>query len=601
MRPRYLVLVSRDDALEERARRIAETLDLRLRAISPPCAVMTNEACDCLDLGAAGVVLGTLFHRHGAARPLSSFSSTAQSTLERTGLQHLLDCFWGGYVAIDCRERTVEILRDPSGALPCYRASARGAALCASDIDLLFGAGARVARLNWDAVARVLGSGGLPTEETALEGVTMLLPGTSVRLESGREQMVTRWSPWTLVAPDALSAEERSARLHRVVQHCVASWASVFHSPLVSLSGGLDSSIVAACLASANAGKGAGERCLTMFTEDAAGDERGYARELCAALGQPLDECSFDLAAIDIARPLGLHLPRPIGRAQNQSYESAHLAVAQREGTDAFFTGNGGDNVFAFSQSAAALVDRVRTEGWGGGALRTLLDICAQTGAGPIRVLAAARRLSKRPPGYCWKPNLLFLDPGVAAALEALPLRHPWLDAPVGALPGQAAHIAGLVRVQLNLEPERSLFAPVVNPLLSQPVIEACLAIPSWAWRDGGRDRAVARDAFKTKLPAAVVTRRTKGTPDAFLGEIVRRNREAIRSRLLNGELAGHGLLDRDAIERALAPDRLGGGEEDMRLLELANVEAWVSAWVSHLPAPGRPVPPALRPTRSSG
>lgn len=586
MRPRYLLLVSGDEALHDRARAIAAATGLRVAALAPPFAVLVNEDCPCLAASGFGLVIGTLFHGHGPAKAIRETGGNAAGAIATGGLAHLLRSYWGGYVAVEFGPGGVEILRDPSGALGCYRAEAEGVLLFASDLDLLLAGGATVPGIDWNGLASILGSSGLPTARTALRGIETVLPGTAVKLTGGHEEVAQRWSPWEHAASEPVSDEERDARLHRVVQHCVAAWASLWKRPLVSLSGGLDSSIVAACLAAARSDA----HCATMFTDDPAGDERSYARDLCGRLGLPLAECRYELEGVDTARPLGLHLPRPVGRAQNQAYERAHIALARREGVDVFFTGNGGDNVFGYSQSAAALVDRVRAEGVGAGACTTLRDICAHTGAGPLRVLRAAWQLGRRAPGYQWKPNLLYLHPEVAARLAGEALRHPWLDAPAGALPGQAAHVSGLVRVQLNIEPDRSLFAPVVNPLLSQPVVEACLAVPSWAWREGGRDRAVARDAFAAQLPASIAQRRTKGTPDPFLGQILRRDRSAIRDRLLGGELARRALLDLPALERALAPDQPMTGEAHMRLLELTNVEAWVSAWVSHLPAAGRPV-----------
>jgi len=151
-------------------------------------------------------------------------------------------------------------------------------------------------------------------------------------------------------------------------------------------------------------------------------------------------------------------------------------------------------------------------------------------------------------------------------------------------LPGRAVHIAGLVRAHPTLESDRSRIAPVINPLLSQPIVEACLAIPSWQWREGGRDRAMARTAFAERLPAAIVERRVKGTPDPFCSEIVRRRRDELRERLMDGQLAAHGILDPGAIEEALRPGRPTASEQNVRLLELVNVEAWATAWSSHRP-----------------
>ncbi len=575
------MLVSKGAELAESAQRIAERTSLHLARCAQPVAVLVNEACRCLEIDGEGVLIGTLFHRHGPACALQALGAAERSALARGGTEALLKSYWGGYLAVRVCGDAVEILRDPSAALPCYRARAGGMAMFASDVELLTMAGGAPDGIAWDALGRILYSCGLPAIETALAGITTLFPGAAVALEERSERPLPGWSPWDFVTPCAGEETVATAeRLRRVVEQCVAAWASLYRHPLVSLSGGLDSSIVAASLARSRSSAS----CLTLYTDDPAGDERGFARDVCAGLGLPLLESRYDLDVVDLGHALGAHLPRPMGRAEAQPYERAHRDAAARIGADAFFTGNGGDNVFGFSQSAAALADRALHEGPGAGAFATLRDICRQTGAGPLRVVRAAVAIARRPPAYRWKPSPSFLHPDLIASLQGLELSHPWLEAPPWALPGKAAHIAGLVRAHPTLESDRSRFAPLINPLLSQPIVEACLTIPSWQWREGGRDRAVARAAFADRLPAAIVERRVKGTPDPFCGEIVRRKREELRERLLDGQLARHRILDPGAIEETLRPGRPTAGEQNARLLELINVEAWATAWSSHRP-----------------
>lgn len=582
MRPRYLLLAGPAAAVA--AARAAEATGLRVARSTPRVAVLVNEACHCLEIDAEAAVVGTLFHRHGPARPIEKFGETERGTLAREGTEALLRSYWGGYLAIRARGEAVEILRDPSAALPCYRAWSDGTAMFASDVELLAMATGEPHAIAWDALGRFLHACGLPTTATALAGIGALLPGDAIALEGASERALPGWSPWDFVAPPDEEAAATTERLRRVIELCVAGLSASCRHPLVSLSGGLDSSIVAACLARA----GRGASCLTMYTDDPAGDERGFAQALCAELGLPLAECRYDLDAVDLGRALGAHLPFPVGRAEAQPYEAAHRAVAARIGADAFFSGNGGDNVFGFSQSAAALADRALHEGPGAGAFATLRDICRQTGAGPLRVTRAAVRIARQPAAYVWKPSLGFLHPDLVASMQDRVFTHRWLDAPPWALPGKAAHIAGLLRAHLTLESDRSRIAALVNPLLAQPVIEVCLSIPSWQWRDGGRDRAAVRAAFADRLPPAILARRVKGTPDPFCGEIVQRKRSELRERLLDGWLVAHQILDPGAIEEALRPERSTTGEENVRLLELVNAEAWCSAW-SSAPAGGVP------------
>ncbi|MEN3746085.1 asparagine synthase-related protein [Sphingomonas sp. HF-S3] len=573
MRPRYLLLVGPEAV--PAANCAAQATGLHLAWSAPSVAILVNDSCSCLEIDSQATVVGTLFHRHGPARPIEAFGEAEQVTLARDGTQALLRSYWGGYLALLMRGDAVEILRDPSASLPCYRARSGRTALFASDVDLLAQTKGEPLAIDWNALGRFLHSCGLPTTETALEGVSVLLPGDAILLDGASERTSPGWSPWDFVEPRAEEPNATVERLRRTIELCVAGLSARYKHPLVSLSGGLDSSIVAACLARA----GRTASCLTMYTDDPAGDERGFAGTLCTELGLPLATCRYDLGNVDLGRALGAHLPFPVGRAEAQPYEAAHRAVAARVGADAFFSGNGGDNVFGFSQSAAALADRALYEGPGAGAFATLRDICRQTGAGPLRVTRAAARIAGQPAAYVWKPSLGFLHPDLIASLSDRVFTHRWLDAPPGALPGKAAHIAGLLRAHLTLESDRSRIAPLVNPLLAQPIVEACLSIPSWQWREGGRDRAAVRSAFAGRLPEGILARRVKGTPDPFCGEIVQRTREELRARLLDGQLVARRILDPNAIDEALRPDRSTSAEQNVRLLELVNAEAWCGGW----------------------
>ncbi|WP_404337867.1 asparagine synthase-related protein [Sphingomonas sp. MMS12-HWE2-04] len=177
---------------------------------------------------------------------------------------------------------------------------------------------------------------------------------------------------------------------------------------------------------------------------------------------------------------------------------------------------------------------------------------------------------------YAWAPDPNLLNP---EALEAAGPRppHDWLDAPGDALPGRAAHIAKISRTQNYAEGlPRDQALEAVHPLLSQPIFELCLSIPSWNWVAGGRDRSVARAAFGPTLPQQTVTRRTKGGPGAFHRQVAHSRAPEIRDRLLGGSLAENGLLDVAAIEASLKSRADTPEFSYDRLLELVDTEAWI-------------------------
>jgi asparagine synthase (glutamine-hydrolysing) len=116
-------------------------------------------------------------------------------------------------------------------------------------------------------------------------------------------------------------------------------------------------------------------------------------------------------------------------------------------------------------------------------------------------------------------------------------------------------------------------------PLMTQPVVEACLAVPTWQWISGGVNRSVAREAFEAELPPTVRHRRSKGTMDGFVAQLYNRHRAAVRDRLLGGNLVRMGIIDAAAVAAALDACGPLTGFGYGRLMALLDVEVWTGCW----------------------
>ena len=120
-----------------------------------------------------------------------------------------------------------------------------------------------------------------------------------------------------------------------------------------------------------------------------------------------------------------------------------------------------------------------------------------------------------------------------------------------------------------------------MNPLLSQPLLELCLSLPTYLLTQGGHGRALARRAFAQHLPPQIVNRRSKGGLAEHVAEVLGRNVQEIRAMLLDGQLARHGLLNRANVEEVLSgrPTALAGHASQIHGLVAA--QAWLDRWVS--------------------
>jgi asparagine synthase (glutamine-hydrolysing) len=518
-----------------------------------------------------GVVIGHIFTHDGKPAKLTDLPA---QTSARQLAEHLLTHCWGEYLLIQAACGAVpelEILREPSGGVPCIYSFEQGAGFVTSDTSLAVELGLHDRRIDWGFIAQALAYPHVNTRRTGLAGVSELLPGCSLVLRGPTASVREDWLPWTFVSRGhrQVDPDEAAADVRKAVITVSEAWARTDKEILVELSGGLDSSIVAVSLQ----GIEAQVACSTLVTPVPGADERRYAGQVADALGVALhvEHLGFENARFDF--PLPVQTPKPRMSALQYVAHEAMTSAARRHGAAGFFSGGGGDTVFCYAAGAAPAADAFRERGLAGGlaAIRDLSTLhgCTCWKAGRLAI-GKLRRGARIP----FRANTSLLAPSlVIPELD----RHPWFDAPDGLLPGDQERIAELAGTQVFRDSApRGSTHWLRFPLLSQPVVEACLKAPSWMWINGGRNRALARQAFADRLPYEVLQRRSKGTFMSYLGAIYQRRKSLMREFLLDGHLHARGLLDTEALERffhATLPPR---DTSFMRILDLCMIENWV-------------------------
>ena len=576
MAPRYLAIhADSPERLKHHSEQISHQLGF-VEALSAPCLriFVSSDAPIGAFTGRSGLVVGHIFKNLPAPEAVVHWPQQECHAILKSAGAHLVSQYWGGYVAflIDSLSQRATVIRDPSGQMPCIVLEKGNMTIIASDIETILDAGFCAPSVDWDYMTRLLFAADLRTPRSGLVGVTDLLAGHAITLGDARRCTTQLWSPWDHVRPDLVRADaDQAALIETTVRMCLSAWSRCYSHILLGLSGGLDSSIIAASIANEGV-----VTALTLTTDECGGDERRYARQVADWVKLPLIEREHRLVDVDMTRVSGGHLPRPIQYALGQSEIATKRKLAGELGLDAYFTGIGGDNVFCYLQSASPLIDRWRTPGQRSHAWRTLNDLCCLTDVSWFDCLAMAFRRVTRPAAYRWEGDATFLTcPPTNEALG-----HPWLDNPRNILPGKAAHVSMLVRIQGTIDGfERRHMPAQINPLLSQPIMEACLRIPTWDWVSGGRNRSVVRQAFTDSLPSQIVRRRTKGGPDSFASELLAGARGRLNDRLREGMLVSRGIVDGGTLNARLDDPKPFSPKEGMRLMALTEAENWVRHW----------------------
>jgi asparagine synthase (glutamine-hydrolysing) len=353
------------------------------------------------------------------------------------------------------------------------------------------------------------------------------------------------------------------------------------------LSGGLDSSIVLSCLRSAPTGPDV--TCVNYFScVPREADERKFARLAATAESCKLLEHENDVA--DIRLESILDFPRS-ARIWSRLYYLQHSRceghLAARYRAAAIFRGIGGDQLFCQGSTTLAVADHLYEHGLRQGFFYAALQAARRQNLSLWSVLKSAIRKAWLDPQ--WTPARLageypstLIPPEVIAAVKAnQTLAHPWFQPAHNLAPGKLLHIFWISNHADFYDPLAPSTAPErVAPLLSQPLMETCLRIPTYIHNTNGRDRAVARRAFEQDLPREIFSRRTKGLIDSFVIEVLKANLPFVRELLLDGLLVRDRLLDRRRVEALLEDHRSAMHSEAAELLMThLSVEAWLRDW----------------------
>ena len=528
-------------------------------------------------LGDGAVVLGHILDARGGGRACLPALPAAPALAAR----RLRDDAWGAYVALfsDADHGLVAAFRDPSGGLGAITWR-RGELVAVADdtTDLPAGFAPAEAGLAWDAIAALVADTYATGHLSPLAGYDVLPPGVLRAFAPPADRDVAVWRPSDLARRETpLTAEA----LRDVVVRAVEGLARPHARLLVDASGGLDSSIVCAALALG----GAADRvtaAVNYHVADAAGDERRWAADVCARLGLPLvavDRDAPPLVEADFAE-LARHVGPALSALDTPRDRDAE-ARARALGVTAIFGGQGGDAVFFQLPTAQVIADLFRSQG-----LRAWRHPLITAWPRWLRrsvwsVLWEASHGTARAPDGGWSA---LLGPRVRAG-PAVP-RHPWLEDLGDLPPAKQLQIRAVVGTGHHHwgRARRSRAADIIQPLLSQPVLEACLATPTWAHVEAGRDRALARAAFADVLPAAVLDRRSKGALGSHYARRAAASLDFLRPHLLDGVLCDAGVLDRAAVDAALRPEALIWTAAGARLTRAALIESWVRYWQTQVP-----------------
>jgi len=506
----------------------------------------------------------------------------------------------------DVRRRRLLLARDRLGKKPLKYACVPGGLVFASELKAILACGLVDPTVDRADVGRYLALGFVPGPGTGIAGIRKLPPAHRLVWDGGRLGPERYWMP-DFGRKRAKRPADWRVEVRESVRRAVAK-RLVSDVPIGAfLSGGVDSSIVVACMSRAL------ERPVETFSagfEFDGASELPYARAVAERHHTSHHEFEVRADAAALLPRLARLLEEPF--ADCSALPCFLIAREARRHVTVALTGDGGDEGFAGYTRYARLA------GW-----NAILDRAARLGVG--RAAGRAAALAAR------------LDPRLAARLDAvrhladpeLALRYGWMmrlfsereqillrggsaPLPVGAA-GES--FAGwMARPEAGSAPlDRMSFADVMVylpddllakvdltsmahglearcPLLDPEVLAVAAAAPAGVRCPRGALKSLLRDAFRDELPEPVLRRGKAG----FVVPLERWFRGPLlplaRDLLLAPDSRIRDWLDRPAVARLVDGHAARRADHGRQLWALVMLELWRREVVEgrSVPAPGR-------------
>jgi asparagine synthase (glutamine-hydrolysing) len=488
----------------------------------------------------------------------------------------------------DPSRQTLLLARDRTGKKPLFYAlDGTGRLTFGSEVKALAACPWITLEPDWPQIASLLTFGYVPHPATAYAGIDQVEPGTFLEFDANAGAARTR-SYWSaLPAGERLVPDARTLAQLRTLLGAAVRRRMVSDVPIGALlSGGIDSSIVAALMAQQAAGDV--QTFAVGFPDESSFDERDHARAVAAHLGTAHTEFAVRADAVALLdRLVWLH----DGPFADSSAIPTHLVcAAARTRVTVVLTGDGGDEVFAgYQRFAAAALSRLVSAPVAAG-LRSVLPMLPSGGSyhDPRKRLErflgpADRPLQERYLEWVRVFDRMLVESllGDGADEGSFGRAHAQARAaglgPIDAL--VHANFCTYLPGDLSVKVDRASMGAGLEaraPFLDTALVELAMRLPARHKVGFARPKPVLRRAFGRLLPGHVFRRPKHG----FGVPIDRWFREELGTLYADEVLSGSGRLagvvSAAELRRLWSDHQDGRADHGARLWTLLTLERWL-------------------------
>jgi asparagine synthase (glutamine-hydrolysing) len=504
----------------------------------------------------------------------------------------------------DAPKRRLLLVRDRLGIKPVYWARVGDTLLFGSEIKAILASDLITARTNHDVLPELLSTRYTSGSDTLFLGIHKLLPGHRLVFENGNVVIDQYWDVPCRdgYQPSAISRREAVGRFRDLLEESVRLRLMADVPLGMFLSGGIDSSAIAAIMARMI------DRPLQTFSvafKERAFNELEYAREVARAIHADAHEIVIDDRDFFGALPkLVWHEDEPI--AHTSSVPLYFVSALARQHVTVVLTGEGSDELLAgygkylrlaLNWRAGTVYEKLVPQ-----AVRaSIANAIVPNLPGSVGRIAKRTFLAMdRSPESMFFDNFAairladqwsLLAPGLrdaATRAQAYGPSRAYFERPNGRSTLLDRLLYADIKtylVELLMKQDQMSMATSIEsrvPFLDHKLVEFAALLPDQLKLKGFTTKRVLREAMKGLIPESILNRPKMGFPVPFAAWTRGSWNAVARDVLLDSRSRDRGIIDPAAVDQLLrdhADGRTNGGD---RIWSLLNLELWHRTFIDN-------------------
>lgn len=529
-----------------------------------------------------GFFVGKLFDRYNYL-PAEFTTENAHAITQDP--KTIMSQWWGRYAGAVYNTTTQRctLVRDPQGLSTLFYMTINGGVIFSTDLSLLHDTLEKTPSLNKSYFAEYIIGTNYASPLTPLNGILELLPGMGLHIQpNGTCALEQLWNVSDYGGSFITNIDSFEQELLHTMRSCLKAWVGDSSGICLELSGGTDSSGLMILLRDILPDHQNIIGINYIDSKTPSSNEITYAQEVANICNAQLHFIDWQDSSLLDPLPPSWRPNKPTTFLMSDNTNKQLHSFAIENNCNEIMNGQGGDHVFLAPQPIDSLADYWLDKGLRG-ITRPLKELCS-TNRMPWWMLM--RDTTKKIFNHYTthtdtvvnnESNIYFDQ----AFTHKKNIDSFYLQESISCFyPAKKIHVKSLFHgVAYADRNQRIAGRTITHPLLSQPIVELGLRIPTYQSFNNGFDRIFFRNSVSRIKKPHALWRTIKGETNSSMAKTFAAHADRVQDMILSGYFGTNGIINKQWFIQEMAKIRHGHIDNLWPVIRFLTAQRWLDQW----------------------